>query len=441
MRRSQLLANQHSSRRRPPRSGRRPTSASPTPSSTRPIDGIVDVRAGAASAKSSTPGQPVVTLINPDDLWVRADVEETYIDRVRIGDKLHGPAAVGRRARGHGVLSRRRRGVRDAARRQPHQARHQDVRDPAARATTRIAGWRSGMTAYVLLPVDSRAGSIDMHCHRRPEHRQEVRRLHRRQRHQLRRRGRRDLRAARPERRRQVHADPDADDAAAADRRARRSINGFDVVEAGRRRPAVDWRHSAGDDQRPRAERRGEPADFREAVRRAARQAAAADRGAARGGRAHAVGATSRSRTSRAACAAASRSRAAWSTSRASSSSTSRRPASIRSRASRVWEMLQKIKQQRDLTVLITTHYMDEADKLCDRIAIVDHGELKALDSPLKLKASIPGQERARGELLRDPPPDWLERLASAAGRRERDRRRATCSGSRRATARRRRSR
>ena len=57
-----------------------------------------------------------------------------------------------------------------------------------------------------------------------------------------------------------------------------------------------------------------------------------------------------------------------------------------------VWEMLQTIKSQRDLTVLLTTHYMDEADKLCDRIAIVDHGELKALDSPLKLKASIPGK-------------------------------------------------
>jgi ABC-2 type transport system ATP-binding protein len=57
-----------------------------------------------------------------------------------------------------------------------------------------------------------------------------------------------------------------------------------------------------------------------------------------------------------------------------------------------VWEMLQRIKSQRDLTILITTHYMDEADKLCDRIAIVDHGELKALDSPLKLKASIPGR-------------------------------------------------
>jgi ABC-2 type transport system ATP-binding protein len=40
---------------------------------------------------------------------------------------------------------------------------------------------------------------------------------------------------------------------------------------------------------------------------------------------------------------------------------------------------------------MLTTHYMDEADKLCDRIAIVDHGKLVALDSPLKLKASIPG--------------------------------------------------
>src|SRR5918911_1628638 len=55
-----------------------------------------------------------------------------------------------------------------------------------------------------------------------------------------------------------------------------------------------------------------------------------------------------------------------------------------------VWEMLQRIKAQRNLTVLITTHYMDEADKLCDRIAIVDHGQLAALDSPLTLKTSIP---------------------------------------------------
>ncbi len=56
-----------------------------------------------------------------------------------------------------------------------------------------------------------------------------------------------------------------------------------------------------------------------------------------------------------------------------------------------VWEMLMTLKQGRDLTILLTTHYMDEADKLCGRIAIVDHGKLVALDSPLKLKASVPG--------------------------------------------------
>ena len=57
-----------------------------------------------------------------------------------------------------------------------------------------------------------------------------------------------------------------------------------------------------------------------------------------------------------------------------------------------VWDMLARLKRERDLTILVTTHYMDEADKLCDRIAIVDHGKLVALDSPLKLKASIPGK-------------------------------------------------
>jgi ABC-2 type transport system ATP-binding protein len=57
-----------------------------------------------------------------------------------------------------------------------------------------------------------------------------------------------------------------------------------------------------------------------------------------------------------------------------------------------VWEMLRRIKAERSLTILITTHYMDEADRLCDHIAIVDHGELKALDSPIRLKASIPGK-------------------------------------------------
>jgi multidrug resistance efflux pump len=52
-----------------------------------PIDGIVDVRA-ARPGEYVNAGQAVLTLINPDDLWVRADVEETYIDRVKNGDHL-----------------------------------------------------------------------------------------------------------------------------------------------------------------------------------------------------------------------------------------------------------------------------------------------------------------------------------------------------------------
>ena len=71
-----------------------------------------------------------------------------------------------------------------------------------------------------------------------------------------------------------------------------------------------------------------------------------------------------------------------------------------------VWEMLTKIKTERRLTMLITTHYMDEADRLCDRIAIVDHGKLVALDTPLKLKASVPAENVIEVQFVKAPP-DW----------------------------------
>src|SRR5882724_13690479 len=80
-----------------------------------------------------------------------------------------------------------------------------------------------------------------------------------------------------------------------------------------------------------------------------------------------------------------------------------------------VWEMIDKIKKNRNLTVLITTHYMDEADKLCDRIAIVDHGELKALDSPMKLKTSIPGKNTLEASFS-STPDGWQERLGRLPG-------------------------
>ena len=75
-----------------------------------------------------------------------------------------------------------------------------------------------------------------------------------------------------------------------------------------------------------------------------------------------------------------------------------------------VWEMLTNIKSHRQLTILITTHYMDEADRLCDRIAIVDHGKLVALDTPIALKASVPGSNVIEVQ-FEHAPADWEERL------------------------------
>ena len=77
-----------------------------------------------------------------------------------------------------------------------------------------------------------------------------------------------------------------------------------------------------------------------------------------------------------------------------------------------VWEMLTNIKSHRQLTILITTHYMDEADRLCDRIAIVDHGKLVALDTPAALKASVPGSNVIEAQ-FDNPPADWEQRLHS----------------------------
>lgn len=80
-----------------------------------------------------------------------------------------------------------------------------------------------------------------------------------------------------------------------------------------------------------------------------------------------------------------------------------------------VWEMVRKMKEQYELTVLLTTHYMDEADSWCDRIAIVDHGHLMALDSPIRLKASIPGTNTIEAS-FGNAPADWHQQLESLAG-------------------------
>jgi ABC-2 type transport system ATP-binding protein len=80
-----------------------------------------------------------------------------------------------------------------------------------------------------------------------------------------------------------------------------------------------------------------------------------------------------------------------------------------------VWEMLRRIKKERELTVLLTTHYMDEADKLCDRIAIVDHGKIVALDSPLRLKAAVSSDVTLEAAFAHTTP-GWGIRLSQLPG-------------------------
>ena len=80
-----------------------------------------------------------------------------------------------------------------------------------------------------------------------------------------------------------------------------------------------------------------------------------------------------------------------------------------------VWEMLTNIKAHRKLTILITTHYMDEADRLCDRVAIVDHGKLVALDNPAALKASVPGSNVIEVQ-FDNPPANWEAQLKKLSG-------------------------
>ncbi len=116
-----------------------------------PIDGLVDVRA-ARVGEIVSPGQPIVTLINPDDLWVRADVEESYIDRVRIGDKLTVRLPSG--AEREGLVFYRGADAGFATQRDVSRTKRDiktfEVRLRVDNADRRLA---VGMTAYVLMPA------------------------------------------------------------------------------------------------------------------------------------------------------------------------------------------------------------------------------------------------------------------------------------------------
>ena len=56
-----------------------------------------------------------------------------------------------------------------------------------------------------------------------------------------------------------------------------------------------------------------------------------------------------------------------------------------------IWEYIQKLNEDEGLTIILTTHYMEEADYLCDRIAIIDNGKIIALDTPENMKNFLGG--------------------------------------------------
>jgi ABC-2 type transport system ATP-binding protein len=70
-----------------------------------------------------------------------------------------------------------------------------------------------------------------------------------------------------------------------------------------------------------------------------------------------------------------------------------------------VWDLLERLREETGLTILLTTHYMDEAETLCDRVAIVDGGKIIALGTPAELKAMVKGSDRIELEFEGDAEP------------------------------------
>ena len=118
-----------------------------------PIDGIVDVRA-ALQGEVVSPGEAIITLVNPDDLWVRADVEESYIDSVHLGDRMTVRLPSGAVREGTVFY----RGVdADYATQRDVSRTKRDIKtfEIRLRCDNSDRSLAVGMTAYVVLPLDT----------------------------------------------------------------------------------------------------------------------------------------------------------------------------------------------------------------------------------------------------------------------------------------------
>ncbi|MEU1942268.1 MULTISPECIES: ATP-binding cassette domain-containing protein [unclassified Streptomyces] len=79
-----------------------------------------------------------------------------------------------------------------------------------------------------------------------------------------------------------------------------------------------------------------------------------------------------------------------------------------------VWEHINAVRAATGMTVLVTTHYMDEADQYCDRVALMHRGRIHALGTPGELRSELAGRRRAEGEA--DPKPTLEDVFRDVAG-------------------------
>lgn len=80
-----------------------------------------------------------------------------------------------------------------------------------------------------------------------------------------------------------------------------------------------------------------------------------------------------------------------------------------------LWNILRRLRKEHGLTVVLSTHYMEEADELCDRIAIVAQGEIATIGTPKQLKEQV-GADRILVDLLKEPTGDQLQQLQRTFG-------------------------
>ncbi|MEW1642905.1 MULTISPECIES: ATP-binding cassette domain-containing protein [unclassified Streptomyces] len=81
-----------------------------------------------------------------------------------------------------------------------------------------------------------------------------------------------------------------------------------------------------------------------------------------------------------------------------------------------VWEHINAVREATGMTVLVTTHYMDEADQYCDRVGLMHHGRIRALGTPQQLREGLGERRRADGAPATDPLPTLEDVFRDIAG-------------------------